>query len=306
MGELSKYRGRYHYIPAPYSVNRPPPTLHSSSASSWGTPRDSSSEELTSGVESSGLTPAARPSNGGRGTGPISTSRTGTSLQAGQHATKTNERSVTTASSGRKRGRPRKEKETESQPMDTGADEEGQTQEQPIIIDQTTFQFSTEPSTFRFSAGSSFVPQPLDNINFQPEEPSSQATTSSTQSKSERARARTAKAREARARKAAERKASSNTDGTRKSARITELAEEANQERLESELSSELDEVNMRDLERQLEAQKKDQDYQPSSLPPRAGDRKRKQPHSEDLSLNIRSAGRRRVHSRKSSRSNRQ
>ena len=60
--------------------------------------------------------------------------------------------------------------------------------------------------------------------------------------------------REARAWKAAERKASSNTDGTIKSERITELAEEANQKQLESELSSELDEVNMRDLERQLEA----------------------------------------------------
>ncbi len=35
-----------------------------------------------------------------------------------------------------------------------------------------------------------------------------------------------------------------------------ELVEIASQERIESELSSELDEVNMRDLERQLKAQR--------------------------------------------------
>jgi hypothetical protein len=87
VAELSRHRGRYHHIPAPYSINQPPATLHSSSASSWGTPRDSSSEELTSSVESSGLTLAARPSNGGKGTGPASASRTGTSLPASQHAT---------------------------------------------------------------------------------------------------------------------------------------------------------------------------------------------------------------------------
>ncbi|OKP12556.1 hypothetical protein PENSUB_1795, partial [Penicillium subrubescens] len=138
-----------------------------------------------------------------------------------------------------------------------------------------------------------------------PEGSSSQTT--STQSRAEKARARTAKAREARARKAAERKTSNNTDGTRKSARITELAEEANQERLESELSSELDEVNMRDLERQLEAHRGDQDYQPSSPPAQAEDsRKRKQPHSEDLSLSIRSSGKRKIYSRKSSTSRHQ
>jgi hypothetical protein len=110
VGELSKYRGRYHHVPALYSINRPPPTLHSSSASSWGTPRDSlSSEELTSGVESSGLAPAARPSNGGKGTGPTLASRTGTGLQASQYATNKSDRSVTTALSGRRsRGRPRK------------------------------------------------------------------------------------------------------------------------------------------------------------------------------------------------------
>jgi hypothetical protein len=86
VGELLKYRGRYYYIPALYSINRPPIILHSLSASSWGTPRELSlsneptSELLTSGVKSSGLTPAARPSNGGKGTGPIIASRTGTSL----------------------------------------------------------------------------------------------------------------------------------------------------------------------------------------------------------------------------------
>jgi hypothetical protein len=91
---------------------------------------------------------------------------------------------------------------------------------------------------------------------------------------------------------------------------MTEIAEGANQERLESELSSELDEVNIRDLERQLNSnlasslsgQDKDEEYQPSP----ETSRKRKQPHSEDLSLNIRSAGRRRIYSRKSSISNRQ
>jgi hypothetical protein len=218
--------------------------------------------------------------------------------------------------------------------MDTSADKatpprEGQSQEQPIIIDQPTnettqnnisrpateeptFRFSTEPSNFQFSAGRSFTAPPLDTIDFQPEGPSSQ---SSTQSRAEKARARTTKAREARARKAAERKASNNTDNTRKTARIAEVAEEANQERLESELSSELDKVNIRDLERQLEAQRtptnssghqsdeSDEEFQPS--PERS--RKRKQPHSEGPSLNIRSARRRRIlHSRKPSTSSHQ
>jgi hypothetical protein len=82
VAELSRHRGRYHHVPAPYSINQPPATVHSSSVSLWGTPRDSLSDELTSGVESSGLTLAARPSNGGKGTGPIIVSRTGTSLQA--------------------------------------------------------------------------------------------------------------------------------------------------------------------------------------------------------------------------------
>ncbi|KAJ5369360.1 uncharacterized protein N7496_009120 [Penicillium cataractarum] len=319
IAELSRYRGRYHHIPAPYSINQPPATLHSSSASSWGTPRDSSSEELTSGVESSGLTPAARPSNGGKGTGPTTASRTGTGLQASQHTTNTTDQSVTTASSGRKRGRPRKTQKEKgaSRSMDTNEDvtepTSGQTQEQSIIIDQPTtseeqptFHFSAAPSTFQFSAGSSFAPRQLDNIEFRPEGPSSQATTgSSAQSKADKARARTAKAREARARKIAERKSSSN-DTTNKSLCVISLAETASQERIESELSSELDEVNMRDLERQLESHKGDRDYQPSSPPAQEGRRKRKQPHSEDLSLNIRSAGRRRMHSRKSSRSNRQ
>jgi hypothetical protein len=68
----------------------------------------------------------------------------------------------------------------------------------------------------------------------------------------------------------------------------------------------------MRDLEQQLsnslassltEHDANDEDFQPS--PERS--RKRKQPHSEDLSLNIRSAGRRRIlHSRKSSTSSHQ
>jgi hypothetical protein len=201
--------------------------------------------------------------------------------------------------------------------METGADVAAPRElDQPATAAvQPTFNFSTEPTTFRFSAGSSFVPPPPSTIDFQPS--GSQDTASSTQSKVEKARARTAKARETRARKIAERRTggSNNTDdtgGTRKTARITEIAEGANQERLESELSSELDEVNMRDLERQLDTHRNDQDYQPSSLPettppaPAEEGRKRKQPHSEDLSLNIRSAGRRRMHNRKSSKAGRQ
>jgi hypothetical protein len=109
VAEISRHRRRYHHVPALYSINQPPATLYSSSASSWGTLRDSSSsKELTSGVESSGLTLATRPNNGGRGTGPIAVSRTGTSLQASQHAPKRNEKSVIIALLGRKRGRPRK------------------------------------------------------------------------------------------------------------------------------------------------------------------------------------------------------
>jgi hypothetical protein len=191
--------------------------------------------------------------------------------------------------------------------MDTNEDVTEPTggQEQPTAVIQPTFQFSTTPSAFRFSAGNGFAPQHIEDIDFQPRGTSSQATTdSSAQSKADKARARTAKARETRARKIAERRASSN-DTSNKSLCVISLAETASQERIESELSSELDEINMRDLESQLEAHKDDQDYQPSS-PPARGARKRKQPHSEDLSLNIRSTGRRRTHSRKSSRSNRQ
>jgi hypothetical protein len=86
---------------------------------------------------------------------------------------------------------------------------------------------------------------------------------------------------------------------------MSDLVEEANQELLESELSSELDEVNMRDLESQLEAHRNDQDFQPSSPAESTAEesaeesenrkrksrkrksRKRKQPHSDDYSLNI-------------------
>ncbi|OKP12961.1 hypothetical protein PENSUB_1343 [Penicillium subrubescens] len=107
VAELSRHRGRYHHVPALYSINPQPATLHSSSASSWGTPRESSSSgELTSGAESSGLAPAARPSNGGKGTGPVS--RIGTCLQASQYAPKESGKSMTTASSSRGRERPRR------------------------------------------------------------------------------------------------------------------------------------------------------------------------------------------------------
>jgi hypothetical protein len=157
---------------------------------------------------------------------------------------------------------------------------------------------------FQFSVGSTFAPPLADTINFQPE--GSQATSSSTQSRAERARARTAKVREARARNIAERKTSS-SDASNKLVRITELAETASQERIESELSSELDKVNMRDLERQLRAHRGDQDYQLSSPLAQAEDsRKRKQPHSEDLSLSIRSSGKRKIYNRKSSTSRHQ
>lgn len=177
-----------------------------------------------------------------------------------------------------------------------------QTQEQPIIIDsnkptdeQPAIQFSTEPRTYQFSTGSRSALLSPGAIDFRPDRPSSQATTtSSAQSKADKARAKTAKAREARAKKVTERKASS-SDTSNKSARITDLAETASQERIESELSSELDKVNMRDLERQLsngiasslakhdlaKHDENDEDFQPS--PERS--RKRKQPHSEDLSL---------------------
>jgi hypothetical protein len=107
VAELSRHRGRYHHVPALYSINLQPATLHSSTASSWGTPRESSSSgELTSGAESSGLAPAARPSNGGKGTGPVS--RIGTCLQASQYAPKESGKSMTTASSSRGRERPRR------------------------------------------------------------------------------------------------------------------------------------------------------------------------------------------------------
>jgi hypothetical protein len=97
---------------------------------------------------------------------------------------------------------------------------------------------------------------------------------------------------------------------------MTDLVETASQERLESELSSGLDEVNMRDLERQLEAHRDDQDFQPSSpaesvAEPERQSTKRKQPHSNDYSLNIHTEQtsqrqKRTYTSRKSSRSNRQ
>lgn len=182
-----------------------------------------------------------------------------------------------------------------------------------------TSQFSAEQRRFRFTAGSSFAPPPPDAIDFRPDGPRSQVCNGA-KSKADKARARTAKAREARTKKLTEGKASSNdTTNTRKSARITDLIEEANQ--LESELSSELNEVNIRDLEWQLREdhtasslpeRQSDRDFQPSSLPEsttvaRAKEsRKRKQLHSEGLSLNARKAGKRKIYPRKASHTERQ
>lgn len=134
-----------------------------------------------------------------------------------------------------------------------------------------TFHFSKEQrESFQSTAGRSFAPLPPDTIDFR-DGPSSRATTtSSAQSKADRARAKTTKVRDARARKITEKKASSdNISSKRKSARIADLTEEANQEL--SELSSELDEINIRDLERQLNAHRSDQDYQPSTRRAGAG-----------------------------------
>lgn len=92
----------------------------------------------------------------------------------------------------------------------------------------------------------------------------------------------------------ADRKAngSDTTDNTRKSARFSNLLEGTNQERLESELNSELDEVNMRNLERQLAAHREltqsDGDFQPSlsvgstAEEPARENRKRRQPYNDD------------------------
>jgi hypothetical protein len=148
-------------------------------------------------------------------------------------------------------------------------------------------------------------------INFQPDATTS---TNSNQSKADKAKARTAKARETRAKKLKEAKSASQDDTTtRKQARRTAQLESVNNQ-AESDLSSVLDEVNMEGLERQLRAHQvlttsslpderlSDEDFQPS---PEAS-RKRKQPHSEDLSLNIRSAGKRKTHNRKLSQNKRQ
>jgi hypothetical protein len=162
----------------------------------------------------------------------------------------------------------------------------------------------------------SFLDQPAtEAINFQPDV----ATSVSNQSKADKARARTAKAREARAKKMKEAKSASQNDTTcdaptRKQARRAAHLEKANHQ-AGSDLSS-IDEVNMKELERQLGLgraltsssqpdPRSDGDFQPSSLP-EISSRKRKQPHSDDLSLNIRSAGKRKTHSRKLSQNKRQ
>ncbi|OOQ82701.1 hypothetical protein PEBR_37738 [Penicillium brasilianum] len=328
---LARQRGRYHPVPAPYSINQPSPTLSQrSTISSWGTQQESSTVEPTS-VESSGSAPGTRPSNGGQqGTGPTTTkrttvSRTSNGIQSSRWATQ-NAQSATTASSGKRRGRKPKQKEPES--MDTGRDEV----ERPTA---PTFQFGEGhphhfttrsatgiqlglPDVPETTAGS-FLDQPAtDAINFQPDT----ATSTSNQSKADKARARTAKAREARAKKLKEAKSASQNDMTsdipaRKQARRAAHLEKANNQ-AESDLSSVLDEVNMESLERQLRAGRvltssslpnpgSDGDFQPSSLP-EIPTRKRKQPHSDDLSLNIRSAsaGKRKTHSKKLSQNKRQ
>jgi hypothetical protein len=313
VAELSKYRGRYHHIPAPYSIDQPPASLHPSSASSWETPRDSSSsEELTSGVESSGLTPAARPSNGGeQGTGPTpasrtiasratasrtTASRTTTGLQASQHATERGTQLVTTASSDKTRGRQPRTRRTGSQAMDNNADKAApqsasQAQVQPIIVPQTQ---PPIPDNHQFELSASVTQhQPV----FQPSFPPVDRV-----SKSQAARERTAKARAARMKAVEERRSQQSASqpsqqtresGSRKSMRISRRIKEAN-ERSASEA-----EVDMQDLERQLAQDNppstsslsslSDQEFQPSSLPdrpsslPEMNSRKRKQPHGGEL-----------------------
>ena len=322
---LARQRSRYHPVPAPYSINQPSPTLSQATVSSWGTPQESSTEEPTS-VESSGSAPGTRPSNGGQqGTGPTATkrtiiSRTSNGLQSSQWAAQNTAQSVTTATSGKKRGRKPKQKAPE--PMDTGRDGA----ERPI---EPAFRFGKGHS--RQFATRSATDVRIDQPESQPERtagnfldqlateaidflPDTAASTGSSQSKADKARARTAKAREARAKKLKEAKSTSQDDTTtRKQAKRATQLEKANNQ-AESDLSSVLDEVNMEGLERQLRADRvlttsslpeerhSDEDFQPS---PEAT-RKRKQPHSEDLSLNIRSAGKRKTHSRKLSQNKRQ
>jgi hypothetical protein len=338
---LARQRGRYHPVPAPYSINQPSPTLSQATVSSWGTPQESSTEEPTS-VESSGSAPGTRPSNGGQqGTGPTATkrttvSRTSNGIQSSRWATQNTAKPATTASSGKKRGRKPRQRAPEA--MDTGRDEAEQPSEPTFRFGEGhTRQFTTRNATDirldpptqlerpedETAAGDS-ISQPADQptmeenaINFQPD---AAASTSSNQSKADKARARTAKAREARAKKLKEAKSASQDDTTsgaptKKQARRAAHLEKANNQ-AESDLSSVLDEVNMESLERQLRAgrvltssslpdRRSDGDFQPSSLP-EIPSRKRKQPHSDDLSLNIRSAGKRKTHSRKLSQNKRQ
>jgi hypothetical protein len=227
---------------------------------------------------------------------------------------------TTTTASTSKRGRKPKASrvlEARDTNVDTAISEartaEGQYNDQSIVIEQQDNQRENQLA-FQFGGGrthqftdpqSTFRPPPTSDIDFQP--------AASKANNKEAARARAAKAREARARKAQSKTShsqgsnnntsDSNASEVRKSARLIEAGERANRER-ESDLSS-IDEVNMEDLERQLR-----EGQTASSLPERQSDgdfpatqptRKRKRPHSEVLSLNIRSAGKRKIHSRKAS-----
>jgi hypothetical protein len=208
--------------------------------------------------------------------------------------------------------------------MDTGRDEAERLTEPAFRFGEDhTRQFTTRnvtdvrlnlPDNQPERTEGSFLDQPAtEAIDFQPD---TAASISSNQSKADKARARTAKTREARAKKLKEAKSTSQDDTTiRKQAKRAAHLEKANHQ-AGSDLSS-IDETNMKDLERQLRAdgvlpssslpdRRSDDDFQPSSMPGETSSRKRKQPHIEDLSLNIRSAGKRKTHSRKLSQNKRQ
>lgn len=326
----------FHRVPAPFSINQPPVALESSVPSSWGTPRISETSE-SSNTGGSASVSAARSSNGEQGTGPSTANRTDTGVYSQGTKTKSTKsvKSVTIASSG-KRGRPTKlqpAKETAVTPA--AEDQQGQTididREQrvgrapsPARENQTqapSYLFADTQEPLQFNATSNFN-RSISGINFQPTPATATVDTTDSMSKIEKARARTAKAREARAKKRSEEgsqtKSTEITESAakRRSTRISELVEWVNQE--QSELSSELEEVNMEELECRFRQDQSPSlpeeryivgDFQPSSsLPERTGtvSRKRKQLHSDSISLNIRPSGQRKTPRRKSAISVRQ
>ncbi|KAJ5085267.1 hypothetical protein N7532_010038 [Penicillium argentinense] len=214
----------------------------------------------------------------------------------------------------------------QSQSRDINSGQRAGRAQSPAQGNQTqtpSYKFARTQEPLQFNATGNFNRSTC-GIDFQPTTAAAIIDTAKSLSKTEKARARMAKAREEKAKKRSEKGGQSRltesmeSAAKRRSSRINKLVKGANHDREQSELSSEVDEFNMEELERQFRQDQfsslpgerySDRDFQPSStLPERTGkvSRKRKQPHSDSISLSIRPSGQWKTLRRKPATSNRQ